>query len=967
MLNKYMKTSLAKQFSLLTATIILAFTCLIASLLIYQNKLTTEFEKVNSELEEKQDTVYELDYAFNLAISEMRALFAYGSLDDSYKATYLENVMLQKDIVKDKIQVLNGMSLEEDGRLFLENTDEFYEYYFENLVPKSIDLFEQGKLEEVSKIATSGENASAKIRDFQSSLQDYSTGLEEKVETNFYSLQTNTLYSQIAFAIALFLLIVGMVIFTRMMLVKIGKPLRKLTIAAREIAEGESVLFTDTTNRQDELGLLSIAFEKMTKSIQDKEQDLNAQNEELLAQQDELQAQQAELEEALETTQNRELDLKRRNDLVKGIANSLDKQEVLSSIVKTMCEVIDADKGIVVMLDKSLDHASFGISKIGKEQFLKHLQSGLIVRLQETKKPYSVQRESSEAEMAFHTTKSYCYDLYLPVLSGLGKIEAVLMYSRFSRPFTEIEIMEYEALTKQVAISLDKIKMYEHSERERVLVQDILDTIKEGIQLVDSKGSVIQINKKLCDMVDCHSQTFIDSSYETWIEKLSDSVKNKLEFKAFFQRVLVEGKGEEASFIYHQEEPLKRVVQVYCEPLRRDGEKVGTVIVHRDITKEYEVDLMKSEFVSTVSHELRTPLASVLGFTELMLNKELKPDRQKKYLTTIYQEAKRLTALINDFLDVQRMEAGKQTYDKKYDDILPLLTNIVETTQINTPNHQITLDVATHNTMVLGDRDKIGQVFNNLISNAIKYSPDGGQVEINVFEEGSNLKIEVKDEGLGIPPDAIDKLFTKFYRVDNSDRRRIGGTGLGLAIVKEIMKAHEGEIDVQSKIKEGSTFTVSFPLVIGMYDSSRDTEQKDGNEKEVNVIIVEDDSSLANLLKTELEESHFNVKTFNEGETALKAIKQEHPDAIVLDIMLKEKGIDGWEIIRQLKEIEELKSIPIFISSALDEKEKGLALGANEYLVKPYQPSKLSKLILQTLLKKDWSGQILVPSKSYDE
>ena len=106
-------------------------------------------------------------------------------------------------------------------------------------------------------------------------------------------------------------------------------------------------------------------------------------------------------------------------------------------------------------------------------------------------------------------------------------------------------------------------------------------------------------------------------------------------------------------------------------------------------TKEYEVDVMKSEFVSTVSHELRTPLASVLGFTELMLNKELKPERQKKYLTTIYQEANRLTLLINDFLDVQRMESGKQTYHKKYDDMIPLLRHIIETYEVNHPNHVI--------------------------------------------------------------------------------------------------------------------------------------------------------------------------------------------------------------------------------------------------------------------------------------
>lgn len=753
-------------------------------------------------------------------------------------------------------------------------------------------------------------------------------------------------------------------VFTRVMLGRIGRPLKKLAIAAGEIADGETVLFTDTTNRQDELGLLSKAFEKMSRSIQEKEQDLSARNEELLAQQDELQAQQSELEEALEMMQSKELDLKRRNELVKGIANSLDENKVLASIVKTMSSVIGADKGIIVLLDQGKEHASFGVSEQGVKQFISYLHSGFMARIHETKKPYTVKRESIGAEKAYHTHTTYTYDLYLPVLAASGNIEAIMMFSRYDQSFHDAEITEYESLSKQIAISLDKIKLFEQSEKGRVLTQDILDTIKEGIQLVDVSGKVIQVNQKLYDMLNCHSSIFIEKRYESWLEELVKSVENGEEMKRFFDCTLLGSQTDQASFIYHQHSPAHRVVQVYCEPLTRDNEKIGTVIVHRDITKEYEVDLMKSEFVSTVSHELRTPLASVLGFTELMLNKELEPDRQKKYLTTIYQEATRLTSLINDFLDVQRMEAGKQTYEKKYDDIVPLLTNILETYELNNPGHAFHFEEKTGNTMVLGDKDKISQVFTNLVSNAIEYSPNGGNIYVTVYEDGSNLKIAIKDEGLGIPEDAIDKLFTKFFRVDNSDLRRIGGTGLGLAIVKEIMKAHHGDISVQSVLKEGSTFTVSFPLVIGKPESLQVqvANQNRNREGKVNVIIVEDDKSLANLLQTELTESNFHVKVFSEGETALTAIKAEQPDAIVLDIMLEEKGVNGWDIIKQLKEIDELKSIPIFISSALDEKEKGLALGANEYLLKPYQPSKLSKLILQTLLKKDWSGQILIPS-----
>ncbi len=161
-------------------------------------------------------------------------------------------------------------------------------------------------------------------------------------------------------------------------------------------------------------------------------------------------------------------------------------------------------------------------------------------------------------------------------------------------------------------------------------------------------------------------------------------------------------------------------------------------------------------------------------------------------MQTIYNEAKRLTALINDFLDIQRMESGKQTYEKKFIDITSILQNVIELQEVNTSLHRINLSVELEETIILGDRNKIEQVFTNLLSNAIKYSPNGGNILIRIYGTKDMVAIDVKDDGLGIPEDALPYLFQQFYRVDNSDRRRIGGTGLGLSIVQEIVKAHDG-------------------------------------------------------------------------------------------------------------------------------------------------------------------------------
>lgn len=387
------------------------------------------------------------------------------------------------------------------------------------------------------------------------------------------------------------------------------------------------------------------------------------------------------------------------------------------------------------------------------------------------------------------------------------------------------------------------------------------------------------------------------------------------------------------------------------------------ILAQQDELQSKSVQIKKlydksSELVSTVSHELRTPLASILGFTELMIHRDLKRDRQEKYLQTIYNETKRLTALINDFLDIQRMEAGKQTYEKKFLDLKSILEKVIETQEVNLTKHHIRLINEGKKGLVLGDPGKLEQVFTNIIHNAIKYSPKGGEIEIKLYQMDERLLVDVKDEGLGIPKESIQDLFTKFYRIDNSDRRSIGGTGLGLAIVQEIMLAHSGKVSVISEYGKGSTFTCSFPSVPAQSEMEPIGVTKEYVHK---VIIIEDDLSLGQLICQELRECGFKATLFSSGIEALADLKKDIPDCIVLDILLEKGEIDGWGILEEVKSNELLKNIPIIISTALDEKEKGYSLGATDYLIKPYKPSHLSKTIMQALDKTEKSGLIFIP------
>ena len=379
--------------------------------------------------------------------------------------------------------------------------------------------------------------------------------------------------------------------------------------------------------------------------------------------------------------------------------------------------------------------------------------------------------------------------------------------------------------------------------------------------------------------------------------------------------------------------------------------------------KLQELDLLKDSFLSTVSHELRTPLTSIKSFSEILLNYDEDRETQREFLGIINEESNRLTRLINDFLDLSKIEAGRMQWETVELALSEVIQTAINATQALAMQMNLKVETSLDPDLpaVWCDKDRLAQVVTNLLSNAIKFTPEGGVIRVKTQTlngskadgDSDTVMISVSDSGIGIAPKDHQAVFEKFKQVGDTLSGKPKGTGLGLPICKEILEHYGGKIWVESELGKGSTFFFTLPIAQKTGAETPEAKKEEAEEAKAvtkegkTILVVDDEAHIRRFLKHELTNSGYHVLEASEGKEAIDLARKHHPDLITLDIMMPD--ISGLDVTAVLKNDPDTKDIPILIISVVEEREKAAKLGANDFVAKPFTMKVLTEKINRLL------------------
>ncbi len=377
---------------------------------------------------------------------------------------------------------------------------------------------------------------------------------------------------------------------------------------------------------------------------------------------------------------------------------------------------------------------------------------------------------------------------------------------RYEEQFNDDDVRLLRHLADQAAAVISNAQLYIQLQEEKEQLEETLESIRAGLIVVNTSGAIRLMNPAACEILGLPANNHTGASYT---EVIKDEGLRKIIDDSFRERKPI---TRELSF-----DGGKRFYKVETSLMfDDDGQLQNIVVLLFDITEIRQLERMKTAFVSTVSHELRTPLTSIKGFISTLLDDTeglYDEETRREFYQIIDQECDRLTRLINDLLNVSRIESGRalDMYITEVN-LHEIAKQVCEAQQAYTDKHEVRNDIPADFPIIEADADKVTQILDNLVGNAIKYSPDGGLVRVWAEDKGDHVIIYVEDQGLGVPPEYREKIFERFQMVEEESRKAIKGTGIGLYLVRHLARAHGGDVWLDwSEVGKGSRFAVKLP------------------------------------------------------------------------------------------------------------------------------------------------------------
>ena len=540
--------------------------------------------------------------------------------------------------------------------------------------------------------------------------------------------------------------------------------------------------------------------------------------------------------------------------------------------------------------------------------------------------------------------------------------------------------------TERMRVEEERTKLDQRLADLQFYTRSLIESNIDALITTDPDGIITDVNKQMEALTGCMREQLVGAPFKDYFTEPERA-------EAAIKLVLGENTLTNYELTARAANGTLTVVSYNATTLfDREGQLQGVFAAARDVTESKrlehalqlknveleEASRMKSEFLANMSHELRTPLNAIMGFSEVLrdgLAGEL-PDQQRGFVGNIFSSGQHLLALINDILDLSKVEAGNVTLELEQVQVSSLFANSLSIISelATTRRIAVSIDAPEELGSLLADGRKAKQIVYNLLSNAVKFTPEGGKVTLranrvprvevgrpsgswasrsfpltdNAF--GEFLAISVTDTGIGISPQGLEQLFTPFSQIETGLARRFEGTGLGLAMVKRLAELHGGAVAVESSVGQGSRFTVWLPLrapgagglAPAKAPGARHSQAPSGARM---ALVVEDDFKSAELIRVQLEAEGFTVLHAASAEAAMMLAVQQPLALITLDIMLP--NMDGWEFLSRIKQVPTLMHSPVVIISIVADRNRGFALGAAAVMQKPMSRHELSEALVE--------------------